>query len=116
MPNLTAAISTLFLTVVLSVCGLLAPISPATAAPEAPAGYDDTLMAAITDIQQFWAGEFPRVYGEPYQPIPESRIIAAAPGVTIPQCAGETQVYRDVVGNAFYCFGKNFIAFDNKKR
>ena len=72
-------------------------------------------MAAITDIQQFWAGEFPRVYGEPYQPIPESRIIAAAPGVTIPQCAGETQVYRDVVGNAFYCFGKNFIAFDNKK-
>jgi len=63
-------------------------------------------MAAITDIQQFWAGEFPRVYGEPYQPIPENRIIAAAPGVTIPQCAGETQVYRDVVGNAFYCFGK----------
>lgn len=115
MPNPIAAISTLFLTVALSISGFLAPISPATAAPEAPAGYDETLTTAITDIQQFWAGEFPRVYGEPYQPIPEGRIIAAAPGVAIPKCAGETQVYRDVVGNAFYCFGKNFIAFDNKK-
>ena len=75
--------------------------------------YDKVVLAAIVELQDYWRHEFPDLYGEPYQPIPKSRIIAAKPGVKIPPCQGHKTVYRDVEGNAFYCLQSNFIAYDD---
>ena len=71
------------------------------------------LTAAITELQSYWAKEFPDLYGDKYQPIPSARIIAARPGVKIPACQGHRTVYADVRGNAFYCTKSNFIAYDD---
>jgi predicted metalloprotease len=85
----------------------------ARAAAKAAASYQKVLTAAITELQSYWAKEFPDLYGEKYQPIPSARIIAARPGVKIPACQGHRTVYADVRGNAFYCTKSNFIAYDD---
>jgi predicted metalloprotease len=85
----------------------------ARAAAKPAASYQKVLTGAITELQSYWAKEFPVLYGEKYQPIPTARIIAARPGVKIPACQGHRTVYADVRGNAFYCMKSNFIAYDD---
>ena len=76
-------------------------------------GYERTVERAIDDIQEFWADEFPALYGGEYEPIPDSRIFAAEPGIELPDCQGETLTYQDAENNAFYCYLDNFIAYDD---
>jgi predicted metalloprotease len=86
--------------------------SAASAAPRAATPkYQRTLEAAIADLQAYWSAEFPQLYGGQYTPI--GKIVAAGPGVRIPDCQGKSMSYRnDVEGNAFYCFRSNFITYD----
>lgn len=86
--------------------------------PEGPAkktkGYERTLRLAIDDIQEFWATEFPDIYGAEYEPVPERRIFAAHPGIDLPDCQGDPLSYEeDAEGNAFYCYEDNFVAYDD---
>jgi len=75
--------------------------------------YRVSITTAVADIQDFWADEYPDLYGERYQPVPRARVIAARPGVTIPRCQGQRLTYRDVADNAAYCARSNFIVFDD---
>jgi predicted metalloprotease len=101
------------LAVVFCTSALVVVAPDARAAVKSAASYQKVLTAAITELQSYWADEFPDLYGEPYQPIPRSRIIAARPGTKIPACQGHRIVYADVRGNAFYCLKSNFIAWDD---
>jgi predicted metalloprotease len=91
----------------------LAVLPRATAATSSSQSYEKVIAAAITDLQSYWAEEFPQLYGARYQPIPRARIIAARPGVAMPRCQGHRTVYADVRGNAFYCLQSNFIVYDD---
>ena len=76
---------------------------------------DKVIAAAISELQSYWADEFPQLYSARYQPIPRARIVAARPGVAIPSCQGHRETYSDVRGNAFYCLHSNFIAYDDAR-
>jgi predicted metalloprotease len=83
------------------------------ATPDKGRGYESTLQLAIDDIQDYWADEFPAIYGEEYDRIPDDRIIAAHPGVKLPKCQGQTLTYADAEDNAFYCYRSNFVVYDD---
>lgn len=84
--------------------------------PTKPAkGYEKTIEAAVDDIQDFWTEEFPNLYGDEYEPISDDRIIAAAPGVELPDCQGTPMTYADAENNAFYCYESNYVAYDDEK-
>lgn len=83
------------------------------ATPDKGKGYEKTLNLAIDDIQDYWADEFPTLYGSDYDRIPDDRIIAAHPGVKLPKCQGQTLTYADAENNAFYCYKSNFVAYDD---
>ena len=87
----------------------------ATAATLSAPSYQKVIAEAINDLQTYWSGEFPQLYGARYQPIPRARIIAARPGVAIPRCQGHRETYSDVKGNAFYCLHSNFVAYDDAR-
>src|SRR5215471_326596 len=79
--------------------------SPAGARPAS--AYQSVLRAAATDLDRYWAVEFPALYAAPYRPL--GRIVAARPGTTIPDCEGHRISYRhDLRGNAFYCRRTNY--------
>src|SRR5690242_13725490 len=82
----------------------------ASSSSSSSASYHAVIKGAIAELQRYWSGEYPDLYGSRYQPIPSARIIAARPGVKIPACQGHRTVYGDVRGNAFYCLKSNFIA------
>jgi predicted metalloprotease len=86
---------------------------PSSATTRAATSYEPFLKSAITDIQSYWASEFPQVYGSPYKPI--GQVIPAGPTTAVPECQGQKISYtKDVKGNAFYCFQSNFIVYDNQ--
>jgi predicted metalloprotease len=99
-------------TLVVPVGGAGATTSRSVRRATAP-GYEQTIDIAVADIQDYWSGEFPDLYGSRYIPVPANRIIAGRPGVRLPSCQGERLSYRDVADNAFYCFHDNFIAYDD---
>ncbi len=77
--------------------------------------YDDFVAAALTDIQEWWAREYPIVYGEEYQPL-EGGIWAAYAGRSdeLPGCGESTTEYRDVNEfAAFYCGLGDFMIYDD---
>lgn len=75
--------------------------------------YHKLLQETITDLQAYWTQEFPQVYGGTYTPV--GQFVAAAPTTKIPDCQGQHETYqKDVKGNAFYCFGSNFITYDDQ--
>ncbi len=41
--------------------------------------YRQAVVAAVDDIQDYWADQYKDLYGRRYLPIPEDRIIAARP-------------------------------------
>jgi predicted metalloprotease len=59
------------------------------------------LRNVAENIQQFWAKTLPKLYGQKYQRIPDSRIIAGTPDADFPDCQGRRMTYQDVKGNAF---------------
>lgn len=78
--------------------------------------YDGYLAAALNDIQQWWATEYPAVFGDAYTPL-EGGIYAAYPerSTTIPGCgAAADSTYQDVAdAGAFYCPRGDFMAYDD---
>ena len=102
------------------VAALALPLAVCTAAParatahHASTSYGRTITVAIADIQDYWADEFPDLYGARYQRVPKQRIIAGRPGVKLPSCQGERLSYRDVADNAFYCVRDNFVVYDDE--
>jgi predicted metalloprotease len=91
-------------------------LNPQSGKSKAPRSqdYHDTLNRALKDIQAYWKDEFPTLYGAPYQPV--NKIIAAGPGTGIPKCSShDSGKYDEVKGNAFYCFGANFVAYDDSQ-
>jgi predicted metalloprotease len=83
---------------------------------KAPRSYDDFLTRALTDIQRWWAGEFPKVYGKPFQPM-TGKIYAGYPERTteIPGCeTRQPTTYEDIHQfSAFYCAQGDFMVYDD---
>jgi predicted metalloprotease len=81
-----------------------------------PRSYDDFLTKALTDIQRWWAGEFPKVYGKPFQPM-RGKIYAGYPERTteIPGCeTRQPTTYEDIHQfSAFYCAQGDFMVYDD---
>lgn len=77
-------------------------------------GYDGYLTAAFSDIESFWAEQFPAVYGSDFPPL-SGGIFAAYPDRTepIPGCGTPETTFADVEGNAFYCVDGDFMAYDD---
>jgi predicted metalloprotease len=84
-------------------------------APKPTGDYRDTIKDAVADIQEYWAEEFPDLYGDEYLPVPTDRIIAARPGVKLPVCGGQRGTYADVENNAAYvpCGGRGLVVYDD---
>ena len=77
--------------------------------------YDEFLLAAVTDIEAWWAEQYPIVYGEAFLPL-EGEVYAAYPGRPddIPGCGAPTTSYEDVqLFVAFYCGVGDFIVYDD---
>jgi predicted metalloprotease len=80
-----------------------------------PHDFDGYLTSALSDIEAYWAQEFPTVYGSEFKPL-SGGIYAAYPDRTepIPGCGGSrTSQYSDIKDNAFYCVDGDFIAYDD---
>ena len=79
-----------------------------------PRDYDGYLTAAFSDIEAFWAQQFPAVYGSELTPL-SGGIYAAYPerSEPIPGCGTPETTYRDIEDNAFYCVDGDFIAYDD---
>jgi predicted metalloprotease len=70
-------------------------------------------IAAIDDVQAFWARTMPDVYGRSYTPIPDDRLFPYSSDDPPPECGGSgTTPYEQVAGNAFYCPVDDFVAWD----
>lgn len=99
------------------VAAVLLPVAaePSGAGWGSPAkgdGYEQTLATALTEIEAYWFGLFPVLYGARYEPVRE--VIAGGPGVELPTCQGQTLAYdEDIADNALYCYRGNFIAYDD---
>ena len=79
--------------------------------------YDGYLSAALADIQNWWAQQYPLLFGDAWTPL-EGGIYAAYPerSTPIPGCSGTAQdsTYQDVVdAGAFYCPNGDFMAYDD---
>ena len=79
-----------------------------------PQSYDGYLVAAFSDIEAFWAAQYPAVYGSSFKPL-SGGIFAAYPSrrEPIPGCGSGQTAYADVKGNAFYCTEGDFIVYDD---
>ena len=78
--------------------------------------YDAYLAAGLADIQSWWASEYQRLFGEPWEPL-AGGIFAAYPERTapIPGCGfpGNTS-YQEVSDyGAFYCPDGDYMAYDD---
>jgi len=74
--------------------------------------YDELLDSAFVDITQFWADQFPAVYGEDFEPV--SGIYAHYPEREDlpPACDGPVP-YSEVEGNAFFTSCGDIIVYDD---
>ncbi len=84
--------------------------------PEKPGrDYDEFLLATATDLDNWWATEFPAVYGEEYVSL-RGAIYAAYPQRPddIPGCGTPRTSYDDVQDFvAFYCGLGDFMVYDD---
>lgn len=120
-----------FAVVLLAACGGPEPAPPAGSGPDGGTGVNNIAgspnvsnvtingdasdpanvlaIAAIDDLEQYWANEFPELYGEEFQPV-SGGFYAVYPSTgDLPPCA---QSEDDIAGNAFYCGQKDVIAWD----
>ena len=81
-----------------------------------PQPYDAFLVAAATDIEGYWAEQYPLVYVKPFQPL-EGAIYAIYPTRTDPpsDCDGKAISYDRVHGNAFYTDCGDLVAYDDSE-
>lgn len=77
-----------------------------------PQPFDGLMVATITDLEQFWADEMPRVFAKPYVPLALG-VIPAYPGKTDYPPNNCISQYPDVEGNGFYCPSSDLIAWDD---
>lgn len=80
--------------------------------------YDGFLTHAFQDIEEFWAAEYPAVYGAAWEPL-QGGIYAGYSSRTspIPGCSpdGGSTPYEEVQQNAFYCGYGDFMAYDDEE-
>jgi len=77
-----------------------------------PQPYDNFLNAAFADITDFWAENYPVLYGEPFEPV--AGIYAHYPERgDLPEDCGRPLLYSDVEMNAFYAFCGDIIVYDD---
>ncbi len=77
--------------------------------------YDEFLLAALTDLQRWWDGEYPTLYGAPFTPL-EGNVYAAYPERPddLPGCGTPRTTYDDVREFvAFYCGQGDFVVYDD---
>lgn len=89
------------------------PVDLGSDKPSRP--YDEFLVAAVSDIERFWADGFEAVFGSTWTPL-EGGVFAAWPDRDdpIPGCGTATSTYDDVAtSGAFYCRDGDFIAYDD---
>ena len=67
-------------------------------------------IEAIADLQQFWADEFPKLYGKDFKPVSGGLYALTPESDSGPACA---KSYDDVAGNAFYCKLDDSVAWDS---
>ncbi len=80
-----------------------------------PQAYDEFLLAVMTDLEVWWAEQYPVIYGEAYLPL-QGEVYAAYPGRPddIPGCGAPSTAYEDVqLYVAFYCGVGDFIVYDD---
>src|SRR3954447_8163766 len=64
---------------------------------------DAIIRKAVEDVQSFYEDEFPKLYGEPFQPV-GGGLFPYGPDDPPPECGGPGQAeYAEVAQNAFYC-------------
>lgn len=66
-------------------------------------------LQAISDLQNFWGTEFPKLYGKEYTPVTGGFFAVTPSSGDLPPCAAEAS---DVAGNAFYCPKADNVAWD----
>lgn len=77
--------------------------------------YDEFLLAALTDLEAWWATAYPAIYDEPFEPL-EGNVYAAYPERPddIPGCGTPRTTYDDVREFvAFYCGLGDFMVYDD---
>ncbi len=78
-----------------------------------PKEYDAYIEAVINDLLNFWRLEYPVLYGSAYVEL-AGGVNPMSPGDSVtPGCGESTTSYEAVQGNAFYCTGPDFIAYDD---
>lgn len=80
-----------------------------------PQQYDDVLVAAIADLEQWWGENYPTIYREPFEPLAGGIYAAWADRPDdLPGCGEATTSYREVSEYvAFYCADDDFILYDD---
>jgi predicted metalloprotease len=77
-----------------------------------PRSYDNFLNAAFADVTEWWAENYPIVYGEPFEPV--QAIYAHYPGRgDLPVSCDGGVSYPEVEGNAFYTTCGDIIVYDD---
>lgn len=78
--------------------------------------YDEFLIAALNDVEVWWAEQYPVIYGEPFEPL-QGGIYAGYPARrdVIPGCGNDEETDYDelMFFAAFYCPDGDFIAYDD---
>ena len=111
--------------VLLAACGGPKPVVPTPSSGAAPTQNSDITIhgdastpvnkiaiAAIADLQKYWAEEYPKLYGSDYKPV-EGGFFAVIPSSgDLPPCASDAS---DIAGNAFYCATKDDVAWDSEQ-
>ena len=80
-----------------------------------PRGYDDFLLAVMTDLQLWWDVEYPAIYGTSFRRL-EGKVYAAYPGRpdALPGCGSPSTSYEEVRQYvAFYCGVGDFMVYDD---
>jgi predicted metalloprotease len=74
---------------------------------------DDVIITkAVDDVQAFYEQEFPKLYGQPFNPL-SGGVFPYGPDNPPPNCGGPGKSdYRQVAQNAFYCPAGDFMAWD----
>lgn len=76
---------------------------------DASAPVNKIALQAISDLQQFWEGEYPKLYGSDYTPVKGGFFAVMPSSGDLPPCAATA---ADVAGNAFYCPKADNVAWD----
>ncbi|MGW4246251.1 neutral zinc metallopeptidase [Nocardia sp. NPDC004722] len=110
--GLVAAVS-LLLTVTAcggrTVAGTTAPAATVTIHGDGGSEVNKIAAQAITDLQRYWSGQFPALYGTAYRPVTGGFYAVTPSTGPLPPCANSA---ADIAGNAYYCADQDVVAWD----